>query len=272
MALRQHRLPRFWLALTLGSVVLAVGGVYWWERQLPGRIQAAVNRGDLESCLRYGEQLSALSWLPGREPLEQGRCRRQRAQQLWADGNWAAALQLQRLLIHSPAGRPSDQEQLNRWRRTLRDEALARFRDGDLEGALKRLTPIGESGNLGEALNQNWQRNSLLFQRAQQLQNKARWWEALDALHRIDHPWWRRQGDPLQVRIEQAIARLPRDEQEHEGHGSLPHTVNTAALDARVKRHIDAGLEEGKAFELACRESGGRVVEAGPDSACQSLK
>lgn len=272
LALRQHRLPRFWLALTLGSVALAVGGVYWWERQLPARIQGAVSRGDLESCLRYGEQLSALSWLPGREPLDQGRCRRQRAQQLWSAGNWGAALQLQRQLIHSPAGLPSDQEQLNRWRRDLRDQALARFRGGDLNGAVQRLEPIGEAASLGDALKQNWERNRLLFQRVQQLQRQARWWEALDALHRIDHPWWRRQSAPLRAQIEQAIARLPHDEQEHEGHGSLPHTVNTAALDARVKRHIAEGMEEDRAFELACRESGGRIVEAGPDSACQSVK
>lgn len=271
LALRQHRLPRFWLALTLGSVALAVGGVYWWERQLPGRIQAAVSRGDVESCLRYGEQLSALSWLPGREPLEQGRCRRERARQLWQSGRWEAALQLQRQLIHSPAGLPSDQEKLNRWRSSLRNEALARFRNGDLTEALKRLEPIGEGMNLGDALRQNWERNRLTLQRAERLSRESRLWEALDALHRIDHPWWRLQSASLETRVKQAIARLPPDEKEHEGHGNLPHTVDTAQLDALVRRHIASGMEEGRAFELACRQSGGRIVEAGPDSACQRM-
>jgi len=269
LALRQHRLPRFWLALTLGSVALAVGGVYWWERQLPDRIASAVSRGDMQSCLRYGEQLAALSWLPGREPLEQGRCRRERAQQLWRGGNWGAALELQRQLIHSPTGLPSDQEQLNRWRSSLRNAAIARYRNGDLAGAQKRLQPIGEASALGAALRQNWERNRLLLQRADGLQDQGRWWEALDTLHRIDHPWWRSQAAALQKRVEQAIARLPREEQEHEGHGSLPHTVDNAQLDARVRRNIVAGMEEGRAFELACRQSGGQVVEAGPDSACQ---
>ena len=269
LALHQHRLPRFWLALTLGSVALAVGGVYWWERQLPGRIASAVSRGDLESCLRYGEQLAALSWLPGRGPLEQGRCRRERAQQLWRSGDWGAALVLQRQLIHSPTGLPSDQEQLNRWRSSLRDGAITRYRNGDLAGALKRLEPIGEASTLGDALRQSWERNRLLLLRADRLQDQGRWWEALDALHRIDHPWWRSRAAAQQKRVEQAIARLPRGEQEHEGHGSLPHTVDTAQLDARVRRNLAAGMEEGKAFELACRQSGGQVMEAGPDSACQ---
>lgn len=274
MALRQHRLPRVWLGLTLGSVAVIVIGVFWWERQLPSRIQQASSRGQLQECLRYSEQLTALSWLPGRTPQEQGRCRRLRALQLWQAGRWQEALLLQRQLVHSAAGRPGDRERLNSWRQTLREQALTRFRDGDLPAALRRLQPLGEEGggagdSLGDELRRIWQRNRLLLLRAERLTDQERWWEALDALHRIDHPWWRQRAAALRMRVQQGLSRLPREDREHEGHGSLPHTVDTAQLDIRVRRHIAAGMEEGQAFELACRQMGGRVVEAGPDSACQ---
>ena len=108
MALRHHRLPRFWLLLTLGPVLAGLAAVYWWERQLPNQLRQAASEGRLEDCLRYGDQLSALSWLPGGVPQEQGRCRRDRAQQLWQADRWGEALRLQRQLVQSPAAGPAD--------------------------------------------------------------------------------------------------------------------------------------------------------------------
>lgn len=275
MALRRHRLPRFWLAFTLGPVLLLVGLVYWWERQLPARIQQAVEAGRLEDCLRYGDQLSALSWLPGGVPQEQGRCRRQRAQQLWQGDRWEEALKLQRQLVQSPAGEPADRQRLNAWQETLRDQAISRFRAGDLEGALRRLEPIavssasGGRGGLADELRQIWERNRLQLQRAERLSRQARWWEALDALNRIDHPWWRQRSAAVRDRVQKGVASLEARHKEHDVHGALPHSVDMARLDGLVQRRIAAGMEEWKAFEESCRELGGRVVEAGPDSACQ---
>lgn len=68
MALRRHRLPRFWLGLTLGLVACGIGATYWWEQQLPQRLEQAAKSGDLEACLRYSEQLEALRWM-GVRPL-----------------------------------------------------------------------------------------------------------------------------------------------------------------------------------------------------------
>jgi hypothetical protein len=42
-----------------------------------------------------------------------------------------------------------------------------------------------------------------------------------------------------------------------------------AQLDAGVKQRIAAGMNEWKAFESACRDLGGKVVEAGPETACE---
>jgi tetratricopeptide (TPR) repeat protein len=274
LALRRHRLPRFWLAITLGSVVAAIGLGYWWERQLPRRLEKAASSGQLDDCLRYSEQLAALSWLPGRSPLDRGRCLRAKADQLWQQENWAEALRLQRQVINSRAGSPSDRQRLARWQHQLRSQAKARFKAGDLQGALAALTPLGEDRNadgsaLGDELQAVWNRNRLQLERAGQLVKQQRWWEALDSLNRIDHPWWRQQSDPLREQVKLELEKLKGKDREHDSHGSLPHTVSGKKLDALVQRRITAGMDEWKAFQEACRELGGRVVEAGPESACQ---
>lgn len=273
-ALRRHRLPRFWLALTLGSVLLGLGLVYWWERQLPRRIEAAAAAGRLEDCLRYSEQLAAVSWLPGRSPLQQGRCRRDRATQLWRQEEWARALRLQRQLIHSAAGTPQDRARLNDWEEELRRTAAARYQAGDLNGALAALAPMGEAHRsdgqaLGDDLRQNWERNRLQLERAGRLARQSRWWEALDALNRIDHPWWQQRSLALRKKVQAGLTHLTGKDQEQHSHGDLPHTVPPQQLDALVQRRIAAGMGDWQAFEESCRELGGKVVEAGPESACQ---
>jgi hypothetical protein len=65
------------------------------------------------------------------------------------------------------------------------------------------------------------------------------------------------------------LATLKEEEAEHDSHGSLPHTVPTAQLDTLVQRKLAQGLGEWQAFRSACADLGGRVVEAGPETACQ---
>lgn len=274
MALRRHRLPRFWLGLTLGLVTVVVGGAYWWERQLPLRLDQAAQRGDLDACLRYSSQLEALRWLGGTMPLEQSNCRRRKAAQLWQQQRWAEALQLQLQLANSPAGRDGDRRQLQRWQQDLQLQALALFQEGNLPEALARLAPMGEhhrpDGNaLGDRLQETWTRNRLQSERAERLTEQQRWWEALDALTRVDHPWWKQRSDATRRRVQAGIERLEGQAREHDAHGSLPHTVPADRLDALVQQRLQSGMDEWSAFQSACRALGGRVVEAGPESACQ---
>jgi hypothetical protein len=271
---RRPRLPLVWLAITLGTVAAGIGFVYWWERQLPARVAEAAARGQLDVCLRYSDQLDALSWLPGRASLDQGRCRREKAAQLWRQGRWAAALGLQRQLLNSPAGARGDRQRLDDWQTALHRLALTRFRNGDLEAALAALAPMGEKHRadgtaVGDQLRLNWNRNRLEWERASRLVGQARWWEALDSLHRIDHPWWQQRAQALNRKVEAGLQQLKGKEREHDGHGDLPRSVPTAQLDAEVRRRIAAGMDEWKAFQAGCQALGGRVVEAGPETACQ---
>jgi tetratricopeptide (TPR) repeat protein len=275
LAIRRHRLPRFWLAITLGLVTAGVGTAWWWEAQLPGRLERAAATGRYDDCLRYSEQLAALRWMTGRAPREQGRCRRAKAASLWAQERFEPALKLQLQLVNSAAGTAADRVRLTAWQEDLKSRSLARFEAGDLEGALALLRPMGEHARpdgtaLGDNLREYWGRNRLQQERARKLVAEKRWWEALDALNRIDHPWWKSASSGLRQQVTAAIEGLRSQEQEHHSHGSTPaDSVPIPALDAAIRRHVASGLDEWTAFTRACGELGGKVVEAGPETSCR---
>ena len=274
MALRHHRLPRFWLGVTLGLVTAAIGTAAWWERQLPQRLSEAAGRGDLDACLRYSDQLQALRWQQDRAPAQQGECRRRRAAQLWQQQRWRDALLQQLQLVNSGGGTEADRQQLQAWQEDLRQQALERFQAGDLEGSLALLAPIGEhhrtdGSAVGDQFRQLWNRNRLGLERAGRLADQQRWWEALETHNRLDHPWWQQRAGAVRSQVDAGIAGLSAKERQHDSHGSLPSTVPLEQLDREVQRRIAAGMNEWSAFQSGCAALGGTVVEAGPDSACQ---
>ena len=124
---------------------------------------------------------------------------------------------------------------------------------------------------IGDGLREIWNRNQLHLKRATVLVEQARWWEALDSLNRIDHPWWQAESVALRNQVRDGLESLrgKGKEQDHDSHGSLPHTVPPQQLEQLVERRIASGMDDWQAFEEACRELGGRIVEAGPESACQ---
>lgn len=276
MAIRRHRLPRFWLVLTLGLVAGGVGAAYWWEKQLPLRLQEAAEQGRLDACLRYGEQLAALRWLGGKAPQEQGRCRREKAAELWRKGEWAEALKLQLQLVNSGTSTQEDQQQLLLWQQQLEARAMRLYREGQLEQALAVLSHLNAAHNaggtaLGDQLQEDWNRQRFLKERAAQLIPQKRWWEALDTLNRIEHPWWKQRTQALRREVEQGIEALRSTEaHEHDSHGSdLSSNVPAERLNALINKKLAAGMDDWQAFSSACQELGGRVVEQGPETACQ---
>lgn len=276
LAIRRHRLPRFWLVLTLGLVASGVGAAYWWEKQLPQRLEQAANSGRLDACLRYGEQLAALRWLGGKAPIEQGRCRRLKAATLWRQGAWAEALRLQLQLVNSGASSSADQRTLVRWQQQLEQRARERYAAGDLRGALSLLQSLNaahsaDGTTIGDRLREDWNRNRWYQQRAALLIPQKRWWEALDALNRIEHPWWKRQSQPLRAKVMKGIEGLKQQhEAEHDAHaGGLESNIPQAQLDALISARIAAGMDDWQAFSSACQALGGKVVEAGPETACR---
>ncbi len=261
------------------SLILAIAAcVFWWERQLPNKLRHAAREGDLEACLRFGEQLAALRWLGTGSLKEQALCRRRQAKIFWTEDNVAEALKLQRRLVQSEQEDASqqkrDRNQLDEWETEIRDQALVLFRNGKFEQAIARLTPLEGSKTpgssaLSDTLKETWNRNRLDYQRLKALIDKERWWEALDSLNRLDHPWWQQRAEKQRDRVEAAIEQL-RDTEEHQQHGSTdPNVIAGAELEAAVQKELKAGTDPWDAFQSACRLLGGHVEEDGPESFCR---
>ena len=267
-------LLQLWVVGTL-TLVLGVAAVaLWWERQLPGRLRQAIRNEDWSHCLEVSEQLAALRWLGEGAPQEQAHCRRQRAVQLWNNGDQASALVLQRQLVQSRQADAKDLEKLQAWRRELRELAMQRFRAGELEAAILLLEPLdrapsSSSNRFSDSLRETWNRNRLEAERLDQLVQQERWWEALDSHNRLDHPWWQAQTQPQRRMVEQAIARIG-DSQEHHQHGDArSDVISGSELNRAVQQQLDLGLEPWQAFEVGCRTLGGQVEEDGPESFCR---
>ena len=63
--------------------------------------------------------------------------------------------------------------------------------------------------------------------------------------------------------------RDPR-ERNHDGHGGqLDSNVPAERLNDLITQKLSQGMDDWQAFSSACKELGGRVVEAGPETACR---
>ena len=267
-------LLQLWVVGTFTLVLGIAASALWWEQQLPGRLRQAINREEWRLCLAVTEHLAALRWLGVGAPKEQAHCRRQRAAQLWNEGEHATALLVQQQLVQSIQAGPRDMEQLQLWRRELRELAIQRFRSGDLEGSIALLVPLdraatNSSDRFSNNLRETWSRNRLEAERLDQLVEQERWWEALDSHNRLDHPWWQAQTQHQRRTVEQAIARIG-DSQQHQQHGEThANVISGTDLDRAVQQQLEQGLEPWQAFEAGCRALGGQVEEDGPESFCR---
>ena len=275
MAAPRHLLLRLWGLGTLGLVLAIAAGAYWWEKQLPKRLQTALKANDYEACIRTSQQLAALRWLGDGAPEEQALCRQKHAEQLWDQGDPIAALALQQQLVASGHGDLDvHRETLERWRQDLIDQAVALFRQGELQKALDLLEPLKGHGRssisqLSATLMEIWNRNQLEQRRLVELVEQERWWEALDSLNKLDHPWWQTQARATRERVEAAIQALD-EAQQHQQHPAVhADVISGDALDAAVQDQLRQGLDPWTAFSMGCSHLGGRVEEDGPESFCR---
>ena len=275
MAASRHLFLRLWGLGTLGLVLAIATGAYWWEKQLPERLQSAIAANDYASCIRTSEQLAALRWLGDGAPEEQSLCRQKHAEQLWDQGDPIAALALQQQLVASGHGDLElHRKTLERWRQAVMDQAIALFRQGELHKALELLAPLkgharSSISQLSATLMEIWNRNQLEQRRLVQLVEQQRWWEALDSLNKLDHPWWQQQARATRERVENAIQALD-EAQEHQQHPAVnTDVISGDALDAAVEDQLRQGLDPWMAFSAGCIHLGGHVEEDGPESFCR---
>jgi len=271
---------RLWLLGSLGGFLLLAGLLGWWQRQLPARLQQAASAGRLEDCVRLGRQLGALQTLqPAQQSLVEG-CLRRQARRRWEQGQWWAALDLQRRLIARSADPVAEGQQLQRWRHQLRQQVLELYRRRGLDPAQGLLVASGESRfpdgqELRDSLREHWAANRYALAAARSAADDGHWWDALNQLNHIDHPWWQLQAAPLRHRVQAAITDLRQhrqDEDSHRGGHSTGEAVDPQQLDGRIRTLIGQGLSDWAAFQRACDDLGGRIVEDGPESACLRLR
>ena len=275
MAPRRPLQLQLWVVGTLTLVLSLASGALWWERQLPGRLRQALDSEDWSRCLELTEQLGALRWLGEGAPEEQALCRQKHAEHLWDQGDSIAALTLQQQLVASGHGDLAlHRKTLERWRQALMDQAIALFREGDLQQALALLDPLKGSARssisqLSATLMEIWNRNQLEQRRLVQLVEQERWWEALDSLNKLDHPWWQQQASATRQEVESAIQALD-EAQQHQQHPAVrADVISGDRLDAAVEDQLLQGLDPWTAFSMGCSDLGGRVEEDGPESFCR---
>jgi len=270
-------LPRLLrLMAAVGTMVLMLGAaVHGWKHQLTQRLGHAVTEQDYGTCVTVGEQLARLESLELVKAEQLAHCRRALASHLWIEGESKGALDLMDRLIHSPQMVPADQLQLSQWVRQHRDRAVESYRRGHLSTAVALLLQLSEQqepqrDTLIESLQVRWNLNRQLHERAVGLRAEQRWWEALDTINRLDHPWWRVQAQPIQDEILQATQALTSQGLDRDGHNSnIRHNVPIAELDRRVRLHVTRGMDDWRAYVQACHELGGMVAEYGPESVCR---
>ena len=257
-------------------MVLAIaGGAYWWEKQLPAQLRHAIANQDYEGCIRASNQLAALQWLGQRAPAELALCRQRHAEQLWAQGATSQALELQYKLVVSGQGDLDlNRATLKQWQQAIQERAISLFRQGQLEPSLALLKPLelqqrDPIRDLRKTFQEIWNRNSVEHIRLGRLVQQERWWEALDSLNRLDHPWWKSKAEVQKQRIETGLASFDRGI-EHNQHAAQPvDVISGQQLEQAVQRQLRQGVDPWDAFQAGCKSLGGQVKEDGPESFCQ---
>ena len=265
------------VAAAATAVLVLKAVIHGWQHQVAQqRFQRSVKEEDHGACVAAGEQLTRLRPLELAEARQLAHCRRLLATDYWATGEHQRALDLLERLIGSPQMAAADQLQLSQWVGQRKDLAIEHYRQGDLSTAvalLRQLSDLQEPqrDSLIESLEIRWTLNRQLHEQAGQLRAEERWWEALDAINRLDHPWWRAQTEPLQAEVVAATQALTgqgvagRDSH----NGRVRHNVPLSELDRRIRLHLTRRADDWQAYVQACHELGGVVVDYGPESACR---
>ena len=275
MSPRRSRLPKVWIWSSISLVSAVVMGLAWWQSQLPTRLRQAVDNDQLDTCLRLGEQLAALRELNSEEQAILAGCLREQASRNWQEKQQRLALDQQRQLLRRSGNPAVEERRLQQWRQEIRRQAIEDYQRGDARQAMALLSRSGETRfpdgqQLHATFEDHWAANRYAYSQAASAAAGEDWWEALDQLNQLNHPWWQRKALSLRTDVSRQAAAMQRSNQPKDSHrDSGDQPISDAELDAAVQRHLSLGLSAWQAFELGCSELGGQVLEHGPESSCQ---
>lgn len=263
------------------AIAIAVPAAWWgWQRfQLQTVIdqaQQSLAAGEFADCLTT---LSVLD--PGQQPASLlNDCRWQRSQQLAAQQSYSEALQLVLLIPASDRHAVPAQSAAQEWSQILKSQAEEQFLAGNWPQAQRLLQAIPATAPLEPAASelltrwrQQWRQDSVAVSQAKEAIAQARWWDVDRALTSLsDHPFWQSQAQSLRQQAQQSIRQLAQQQPDVATSiaedGTAIDTVAEAELAPRFQQYLAQGLPDYEAWQRACREAGGQVLERGPESFC----
>ncbi|WP_338442428.1 hypothetical protein VZG28_05575 [Synechococcus elongatus IITB4] len=273
-------LSRYRWSISLLIVAIAVPASWWgwqnWQqRRILSQAQQALATGDVVTCL---DQLAKLSTTQ-QPPALLNDCRWQRSQQLAAQGNFPEALQLALLIPASDRQAAAAQAAARRWGEQVRAQAEQQFLAGNWPAAQKLLNALPAQTPLDPAPSvllsrwqQQWQQDSQAITQARVALEQARWWDVDRALAKLsDHPYWQPQAQALRQQAQQSIQQLAQQRPNATTvaeDGTVIDSVAEAALEPRYRQYLAQGLSDYEAWQRACQDLGGQVIDRGPEAFC----
>lgn len=276
MAISRYRWQIGLIAVAIAVPAAGWGWQQWQQQRALSAARQALVAGNFESCL---QQLAPLEHSQTLQPLLNN-CRWQRSQQLAAAGQYPQALQLVLLIPTSDRQAPKAQVAAQQWSERVRTEAEQQFLAGNWSAAQQLLKSLPEGTPLTPTASallaqwqQQWQQDSQAIAQAQAALSQARWWDVDRALLALsDHPYWQPQAQSLRQQAQQSIQQLaqqrPNAAAVAEDGTAIAETVGEAELEPRFRQYLAQGLPDYEAWQRACQDLGGQVIDRGPESFC----
>lgn len=270
---------RWQIGLLIGAIAVPAGWWGWQQWQQQRTLAAAqqdLAAGNFEACL---QQLASLETSQPLQPLLND-CRWQRSQQLAAAGQYPQALQLVLLIPASDRQAAKAAAAAKQWGDRVRGEAEQQFLAGNWSAAQQLLKSLPDGTPLNPTApallsqwQKQWQQDSQAIAQAQAALGQARWWDVDRTLLALsDHPYWQSQAQSLRQQAQQSIQKLaqqrPNAAAVAEDGTAIADAVAEAELEPRFRQYLAQGLPDYEAWQRACQDVGGQVIDRGPESFC----
>lgn len=275
MVFSRYRWP---VSLIIVAIAVPMGWWVWqdWQqRRNLSEAQQFLSAGDFEACL---DQLTPFETVQQAQAVLQ-ECRWQRSQQLAAQGNYPEALRLALQIPPSERQGTAAQAAARRWSEQARTQAEQQFLAGNWPAAQQLLKALPANAPLEPSPSvllsqwqQQWQQDSQAIAKAQESLSQARWWDVDRALLTLsDHPYWQPQAQALRQQAQQSIQKLAQQRPNAAAvaeDGTVIDTVAETELEPRYRQYLAQGLSDYEAWQRACQDLGGQVIDRGPDAFC----
>lgn len=270
------------------------------EEATLAHLQTLAMDGNYGECQEQGAAVASTASIYTQvQTLIQG-CQTAQAQDLHGQGDLVGAIVLLSQSNQGGLPNPAAPDLTRQWLEELVALTETQLAEGDLAGAMGLVEALPDGVPGVEALRQlqtqwaaEWKTNTDLMVSASRSLERGRWLEAHETLKKVSpNPYWQQQIKPLQTQAkagidrvmarERAAKRLAQQQRAAAQSAAkaapspiVPATPSpesgefTQRLESIYNTYREEGMDELSAWETACTTMGGKVVDQGPESACQ---